>query len=130
MRKVSCFIGISLLFCFPLLSHGANTVTYDGGNSVMISGIDSDWDYIDTFPDATKGLRVQSIIFYSDTTDDDIFIKDKDDTGVIIFPAKIADGYDQRGWKYDCTRLKPYLDVSVGGAPSANAFITIILCGE
>ena len=130
--KRSWIIGVVFLFCIvPFVALGANTVVYDGGNSVTVSAIDSDWDYIDTFPDAVNGIRVQSIIFYSDTTDDDIFIRDSgDDSGPIIFPAKIVDGYDQRGWQYDCTKMKPYYDFSVGGAISANAFFTIILCSD
>lgn len=87
-----------------------------GDGFVSITGIDSDWDFRDTFPiNDHPGINVEFIGFAAGTDGDKLSLKQGSDTGPEIFPTQASkvQGPPQMVY-YRGKTLKPYLDFDKG----------------
>ena len=97
----------------------ANTIKYrNGGTSIEISSIDSDWSWSDTLTDAkfANGVQINYIQFNPAAANDVCTIIDGEDVDNDPpgFYSKAITDVEPRRAQYYGARMKPVLDESAG----------------
>ncbi len=97
----------------------------EGRRFITVASLDADWDYLTTFPDYIKGIRVRSIQYIPTLASDICVLKDGSATGPELFYASEDNRHIT---KYFYGKLmKPYYDVSDLNLCNASATAKIII---